>query len=203
MNEIKVPILISAKKLLSDAAHLNPGPWVNHSKYVALAAKNIAKKCNNIDEHIAYTAGLLHDIGRRYGVSHLQHIFDGYNFLSELGYPFLAQIALTHSFPIKEVSSYFGKMDCSKKDLIFLKKYLRDVKYYPYDKLIQLCDALAFPSGFCLLEKRMVDVFLRHGPTAFMREKWLKTFEIKDKFEKQMGVSIYKVLPGVIRSTFV
>lgn len=71
-----------------------------------------------------------------------------------------------------------------------------------YDELIQLCDALALPTGPCILEKRMIDVYLRHGPTKFMREKWLKTFAIKEKLEKQMGISIYSVLSGVKKTTF-
>lgn len=203
MSKIKVPSVRTAKKLLAEASRLNPGPWVKHSMFVALAAKNIAQRCDHLDPYIAYTVGLLHDIGRRFGVSHIKHIFDGYRYLSELGYPFVAQIALTHSFPIKEVKSYFGKMDCSRKDLIFLKSYLHKINYSQYDELIQLCDALALPSGLCLLEKRMIDVYLRHGPTDFMREKWLETFEIKKKFEKIVGISIYEVLPGVKKNTFV
>lgn len=197
-----IPSWQVARDLLHEAAWLNPGPWVAHSKNVALAAKSIAKKCENLDANTANTLGLLHDIGRRVGVSHIKHIFAGHYFLSELGYPFAAQIALTHSFPVKEVTSYFGKRDCSPKDLRFLRSYLRKIQYTPYDELIQLCDALALPTGLCILEKRMIDVFLRHGPTKFMREKWLKTFALKDKFEKLMGVSIYEVLPGVRKNTF-
>ena len=202
MDKLKVPTLNSAKEILLDASHLNPWPWIKHSEFVALAAKNIAKECDNIDENVAYIVGLLHDIGRRYGFSHIKHILDGYNFMCELGYPFSAQIALTHSFSIKNYREYFGTIDCSQEELFFLEKYLQKVEYTPYDELIQLCDALALPTGFCLLEKRMVDVFLRHGSTEFMQEKWLKTFEIKKKFEKLMGVEIYSILPGVIGNTF-
>lgn len=202
MRERDFPTLIVAKKLLLEASRLNPGPWVGHSKNVALAARSIASKCKRMDPDVAYTLGLLHDIGRRFGVSHIKHIFDGYRYLLALGYPFAARIALTHSFPVKETTSYFGKLDCSQKDLRFLQSYLRKIQYTQYDELIQLCDALALPTGLCILEKRMIDVYLRHGPTKFMREKWLKTFAIKKKFEKLMGVSIYDVLPGVKKATF-
>lgn len=202
MRENDFPTLSVANKLLREASHLNPGPWVGHSKNVALAARSIAKKCKNLDPDTAFILGLLHDIGRRFGVSHIKHIFDGYRYLIELGYPLSARIALTHSFPIKEPTSYFGKLDCSKKDLRFLRSYLKKIQYTPYDELIQLCDALALPTGHCILEKRMIDVYLRHGPTKFMREKWLKTFAIKEKFEKQIIGSIYDLLPRVKRNTF-
>lgn len=202
MNEFKTPTLDKANKLLREASNLNPGPWVGHSESVAQAAKNIAKECRDIDENTAYIIGLLHDIGRRFGFSHIRHLLDGYNFMLKLDYPFVAQIAITHSFPTKVLKSYFGKMDCSRKELDFLEKYLQETAYTPYDELIQLCDALALPSGFCLLEKRMVDVILRNGPSKYMQEKWLKTFEIKKKFEKLMGMTIYDVLPGTIENTF-
>jgi hypothetical protein len=197
-----IPSSAKAKQLLSEASKLNPGPWVKHSEFVALAAKNIAHECQDLNENTAYVLGLLHDIGRRYGFSHIKHILDGYNFLIDLGYPFAAQIALTHSFPNKNIKSCFGKVDCSAKELVFLREFLKEVKYTAYDELIQLCDALALPSGFSLLEKRMVDVFLRHGPCEFMQEKWLKTFEIKTKFEKKMAMNIYDLLPGVKENTF-
>ena len=31
------------------------------------------------------------------------------------------------------------------------------------DRLVQLCDALCLPAGFCLMEKRPVDVAVRYG----------------------------------------
>ena len=36
-----------AETELERAAALNPGPWVDHSRYVALACKNIASHCND------------------------------------------------------------------------------------------------------------------------------------------------------------
>ena len=52
---------------------------------------------------------------------------------------------------------------CSDEEYNFIKNYIETTEYDDYDKLIQLCDALALPSGYCLMEKRMVDVALRHG----------------------------------------
>ena len=42
----------------------------------------------------------------------------------------------------------------------FVQEFLAGSTYTSYDRLIQLCDALALPSGFCLVEKRLMDVAL-------------------------------------------
>ncbi len=80
--------------------------------------------------------------------------------------------------------------------------YLAAIEYAAYDRLIQLCDALALPNGFCLVEKRFVDVVLRYGPNAYVVPKWQATLAIKDEFESAIGSSIYNLLPGVVATTF-
>lgn len=85
---------------------------------------------------------------------------------------------------------------------LLLKEYLANIEFSPYDKLIQLCDALALPSGFCLLEKRMLDVVLRYGFNEFTLEKWKATFELQRYFEERIGTSIYNILPNVKETTF-
>jgi HD superfamily phosphodiesterase len=69
-----------AHAYLSEAGRMNPGPWVGHSRHVALAAENIAKQID-MDPELAYTMGLLHDIGRREGVFQLRNGMDGYKYL--------------------------------------------------------------------------------------------------------------------------
>jgi HD superfamily phosphodiesterase len=60
-----------AYELLNTAGTSNPGPWVEHSKNVAGAAERIAHELRRagaeIQPDIAYTSGLLHDIGRYIG----------------------------------------------------------------------------------------------------------------------------------------
>jgi len=199
---MNVPSIEEAKQLMSEAETLNPGPWVNHSIYTAEAARNIALCHREIDPEIAYILGYLHDIGRRYGVSHIRHIIDGYNFLSHMGYEDCARICLTHSFPLKNLDSYSGNKDCNDEEIGFIKEYIDAINYSVYDELIQLCDALTTTKGFCLLEKRLVDVALRYGVNELTVLKWKATFKIKEKFEDVMGRSIYELLPGVEETTF-
>ncbi len=199
---MNVPSMEEAKRLLSEAETFNPGPWVSHSIFTADAARNIASYHKEIDPEIAYILGYLHDIGRRYGVSHMRHIIDGYNFLSHRGYEDCARICLTHSFPLKNLGSYSGNKDCNDKEFNFIKEYIVRVNYSVYDELIQLCDALTTPKGFCLLEKRLVDVALRYGVNDLTVLKWKATFEIKGKFEAVIGRPIYNLLPGIEETTF-
>lgn len=65
-----------AIKELEIAGNMNPGPWTEHSLNVAKAAKLIADYCDDLDSEKAFVCGLLHDIGRRNGVSAVKHIID-------------------------------------------------------------------------------------------------------------------------------
>ena len=59
------PSVKEALEELEIARNLNPGPWVDHSKNVGIAARNITQKIPDMDSEKAYIFGLLHDIGRR------------------------------------------------------------------------------------------------------------------------------------------
>jgi len=198
----KVPTVKKAKLLLKEAEGLNPGPWIDHSLYTGKAASLIAELHPELDKNTALVLGMLHDIGRRFGVTSMRHSIDGYKFALDKGYDLLAQICITHSFPYKNINAILGKWDCSQSDLSFVENYLVNTEFDEYDKLIQLCDALALPNGFGLIEKRMVDVALRHGVNEYIISKWKATFEIQQHFEKVIGKSIYSLLPGVVENTF-
>ena len=52
MRERTVPLELNcntAEAALAWAGQQNPGNWIGHSRFVALACKNIAAKCNNMD----------------------------------------------------------------------------------------------------------------------------------------------------------
>ncbi|MCB2291304.1 hypothetical protein LGK97_16370 [Clostridium sp. CS001] len=118
------------------------------------------------------------------------------------GYEDAARIALTHSFILPEIKCYAGKVDCTESELTFIKKYLKETTYNDYDKLIQLCDALALPDGICLLEKRLIDVVMRYGINDFTLLKWKTQLGLRDYFSEKIGKSIYEVLDGVVETTF-
>jgi len=131
-----------------------------------------------------------------------RHVYDGYRYLSDLGYEPAARVALTHSFPCRNIGEVFGPLDCTAAEQSFIEDYLAAVEFDDYDRLIQLCDSLAMAEGYVLMEKRMVDVLMRYGPTPFVVPKWRAVFQIRDDFERAMGCSVYSLLPGVVENTF-
>ena len=190
-NIYKYPTLQVAESLLKEAETLNPGQWVKHSENVALAAKLIAEECG-MDTDKAYVLGLLHDIGRRFGVSYLAHVYDGYHYLLDLGYNEAARIALTHSFNLMVLEDYIGKFDIPIEKQDELRTLLSSTKIDDYDLLIQLCDAMALPDRIADLETRMNDVKSRYG--SYPQEKWDRNIELKDYFDKKCGTDIYEIL---------
>lgn len=191
-----------AEKALLYASQSNPGPWVDHSRYVARACENIAAHCPHLDVDDAYIYGLLHDIGRYAGITSERHLLDGYRYCKRFGWDKAAQICISHAFMIKDISSSIGIFDMSAEDRAFMEEFVLTAAYDDYDLLVQLCDALALPSGFCLLEKRFVDVAIRYGSHSVLVDRWKATLDIQAHFEQLIGCSIYKLLPGVVENTF-
>lgn len=187
---------------MQKAAQSNPGAWVDHSRYVAEACKNIAEHCKHLSAEKAYIYGLMHDIGRYAGVTSEKHLIDGYRYCMKQGWEKAAQICISHAFMIQDINTSIGEFDVSDDDYLFMKSFLENAIYDDYDRLVQLCDALALPTGFCLLEKRFVDVTIRYGFHPATIERWKKILEIKSSFEKCMELSIYEVLPGVVENSF-
>lgn len=191
-----------AEALLAESAVLNPGPWEAHSRNVALGAQLIASRHPQLDPERAYVVGLLHDIGRRFGVTGMRHVLDGYRFLMGLGYAGAARVCLTHSYPVHDDPHGASPWDGDEQEWQFVAGYLAGIQYDEYDLLIQLCDSLVLPDGFCLLEKRLVDVTMRYGCNSQTLNRWRAFMNIKAHFERIIDVSIYRLLPGVVETTF-
>lgn len=199
----RIPSVEQAHALLDEAAGRNPGPWVAHSRHVAEAARRIAARHPGLVSETAYVLGLLHDIGRREGVTGMRHVLDGYRYLAGLGFQDAARVCLTHSFAIKRLEAIFGVWDCTPEELRFIEETLARLEFDEYDRLILLCDSLAMAEGFVLMEKRMLDVALRYGGiNEQILDKWRATFRIKADFERAIGCPVYALLPGVVENTF-
>jgi hypothetical protein len=199
------PSVERAEELLREAEAMNPGPWGAHSRNVAAAARAIAERDDRLEPERAYVLGLLHDVGRRTGgpgVADVRHILDGYAFMRVLGFEESARICLTHSFPIKDVDAFASPWQCPAEEKRLAQEYLDGIEYTPYDRLIQLCDCLGQPSGFCLIEKRLVEVALRLGFNDLTLAKWRAYLELRREFDAAVGGSVYRLLPGVVDHTF-
>lgn len=212
---MRIPSREVSLELLADARRRNPTPWVDHALNVARAAEAIATRvsraegpggdvhdsgASSLDPETTFVLGVLHDIGRREGVTRMRHTLDGYRYLMSLGYDDAARICLTHSFPIEDVkhvktsAAGLTEWDCTPAEREFVNDYLAGIEYDDHDRLIQLCDALALPERVCTLEERFVDVVLRHGFTEYTVPRWRACLALRDHFEGRMGCSLNSVL---------
>lgn len=196
------PDMETAQHELEAGYKQNPGRWTDHCRYVGQACKHIAYACG-MDEKKAEVLGTLHDIGRRVGVVGIRHIFEGYKYAMEKGWDEVAKISMTHSFSEDAIVINPSMMDMTSEEHDFTMKYLASIKFDDYDRLAHLCDNIALHSGYVLMEKRMIDISMRHGVHDGTVARWKRLFALKDYFEKKMnGKTIYDVLPGVVENTF-
>lgn len=184
-----LPSREQAEALLAEAEKCNPGPWGNHSRVAAHCAERIAGECSDLDPDKAYILGLLHDIGRKFGVRHLGHVSDGYSYMMSLGYDEVAKICLTHSFHDQTTDGYIGNFDTSAEELKLIQDTLKAISLDEYDRLIQLCDSLAGAEGVLDIQERMSDVKRRYG--SYPQAKWDNNLKLKEHFEAKMGKDIY------------
>lgn len=182
-----------AERLLLEAECCNPGPWGNHCRITAKCAERIAAAAD-MDSEKAYIIGLLHDIGRKFGVKHLGHVYDGWRYMTELGYPDAARICLTHSFCRPTLDVYIGQFDITKERQQELQQRITELEFDDYDRLIQLCDCLAGSDGVMDMEARMADVKHRYG--FYRQDKWDTNLWLKAYFEDKTGMDVYDCVKG-------
>ena len=178
----------------------NPGTWIFRSINVAEVAARIAK-ATGLDEEKAYAMGMLYDIGRVKGNTGVRHTFDGYNFLKEKGYDEIAKVCITHAFITGDVTNTIGEYDMTNDEYDFIRRFLREINFDEYDKLIQLADSMALPDRIVLAETRLMDIYLRYGVDEKAFENTKGIYQIQLEIEEKLGHSIYKLFPE-IRETF-
>ena len=180
-----------ALEILSEAEKLNPGPWVEHSKNVARCAEAIANECEDLDGEKAYILGLLHDVGRRVGKGQLMHVYYGWRYMLELGYPDVAKVCLSHSYNTHDMKDDMAVCDISDEQYNELVNALKTCVYDEYDMLIQFCDSIAMAEGVVDICKRMSDIKRRYG--SYPQPKWDRNIELLEYFSKKVDGNIYDI----------
>ena len=180
-----------AERILEEAERMNPGPWADHSRYVALCAEAVAAACPGMDPGKAYVLGLLHDVGRRAGRGQMKHVYHGWKYLNELGYPDAAKVCLTHSYNTQRFEDDMGARDIPPEREEELKAALAACVYDDYDRLIQLCDSFAAAEGVVDILVRMTDVKTRYG--AYPQPKWDRNLELMEYFRAKTGKDLYSL----------
>lgn len=91
---------------------------------------------------------------------------------------------------VKDISSSIGVFDMPPEDKEFMDRFVKEAIYDDYDYLVQLCDALALPTGFCLLEKRFVDVAIRYGYIQQLLNAGKQCWESRSILKKRWALNL-------------
>ena len=98
-------------------------------------------------------------------------------------------IIILLSFNNGSLDDYIGNYDISAEKQQKLSALLAAAECDDYDRLIQLCDAIATADGIVAIEERMNGVKRRYG--FYPQRKWDKNIELKRYFEDKMNCCIY------------
>ena len=176
--------------------------WIIHSICVGDTASKIAKALN-LDDDYARTLGYIHDIGKRFGWnSHegvIPHAMNGYNYLKSLGYSDeYAGICIKHSFLNHDINCLANDRDytdTSDQNYNFIKEYISR-EYTIYEKIVNLCDLMC-TTKLQTLDKRMIDLLLRHGVYKNTHYHLIETFKLKQYFDDLLGYDLYDLFPEI------
>ena len=194
MNEtVRIPAREEAERMLEEGLKRNPGKWGDHCRNAAKSAEAIGSAAG-LDGDRCYVSGLLHDIGRQFGNMQLGHVYYGWKYMQELGYPAIARICLTHSFALQERRGYGGAFDLTEEQLDEMFTALAAIDYDDYDRLIQLCDNISGASGIMRLEERLQDIISRYP--NYPDDKRILTMKLIDYFNERTGSDIYELSCG-------
>ena len=188
-----IPSRMEAERMLEEGLNMNPGKWGDHCRNAAKAAEAIGRAAG-LDPDRSYGSGLLHDIGRRFGNMQLGHVYHGWKYMNELGYPEVARICLTHSFALQEKRGYGGAFDLTDEQIEEMFDALAQIEYDDYDRLIQLCDNISGASGIMRMEDRLADIISRYP--NYPEEKRVLTLQLIDYFNEKTGDDIYNLSCG-------
>lgn len=176
--------------------------WILHSICVGDAAGIIAKSLN-LDEDYAKTLGYIHDIGKRFGWNSYEgvipHAINGYNYLKSLGYgDKYAGICIKHSFLNNDINCLANDRDytdSTNKNYNFIKEYISS-EYSIYEKIINLCDLMC-TTKLQSLEKRLIDLLLRHGVYTNTHYHIKEAIKLKEYFDSLLGYNVYDLFPEI------
>ena len=179
----------------------NNNHWISHSICVGNAAGVIANALK-LDADYAKTLGYIHDIGKRFDHTNdgvFPHAIKGYEYIKELGYDEnYAGICIKHSFlnnDIDCISNDRDETDRNNPNYDFVRRYIKD-EYTIYEKIINLCDLMC-TSKILTVDKRMIDLLLRHGVYAKTHYHIKETLKLKDFFDDLLGYNLYELFPEI------
>ena len=188
-----------------DKGKTNSDRWIYHSICVGNTAGKIAEALSekgiDIDIDKTISLGYVHDIGKRFNESGgvFPHAINGYNYIKELGYDEeYAGICIKHSFlnnDIDCISNDRDETDKSNPNYNFFYYYIKN-EYSLEEKIINLCDLMCTTKTLTV-EKRMIDLLLRHGVFAKTHYHIVETIKLKEYFYNLLGYNLYDLFSEI------
>lgn len=174
--------------------------WIEHQLCVGNTAGKIAKALG-IDEDKAKALGYIHDIGKRYGIKEngaLIHGYKGYEYLKQLGYDEeYASICILHSYLNNDIDCLAAdRSDKNGLKYEFQKEYVKNHIYTDAEKIINLCDLMC-TSKVLSMEKRLIDLIIRHGSFETTQYHVKEAIKLKQYFDYKLGYNLYNLFPEI------
>lgn len=172
------------------------GEYIFHTEGVARAAQVIAAATDDMNPEKAYVLGLLHDYGKKYDERAINkfHGRSGYEELNKLGYPVVARICLTHTFPQRDFNDE-DYLSYPQEWLEWAHKELSGIIYDDYDRLIQLCDMFFEGMQMVDFESRFKGIVRRYNlPQRLLSVLMKNALRLRDYFEDKTRQDIYQLL---------
>lgn len=185
--------------LNKERGKLESDMWIEHQICVGNTAGKIAKALG-LDEDKEKTLGYIHDIGKRYGIKErgaLVHGYKGYEYLKKLGYDEeYAGICILHSYLNNDINCLADITDKNGLEYEFQKYYVENYKYTDEEKIINLCDLMC-TNKVLTMEKRLIDLLVRHGVFETTQYHIKEALKLKQYFDNKLGYNLYNLFPEI------
>ncbi len=170
--------------------------YIFHTKGIAACCQKIAVLTTDLDSDRTYISGLLHDYGKCF-LKNQKYFFHGqigYEKLTELGYPQIARICLTHTFYAPDFDfSHFTSYPYD--GLVWAKKQMQGMIFDDYDKIVQLCDMFFEGTAVVSIEKRFAGIQKRYDLNwNVLENSYHNAIKLKEYFSRKCGTDVYELL---------
>ncbi|ACV28320.1 Uncharacterised protein [Anaerococcus prevotii] len=168
--------------------------WIIKSWLCGKTAEKMAKDLG-LDPDIALASASLAQIGK--SSSGENNFLEGFKILRADSYFFPAKVAISQSFPLKDLELYKDIYDLDPKEEEFIRNFLYRYDYTDYDYLVQYL-YMIFDENFVGLEKGM-ELFLDESYPALFRERF---YELEEYFLPKLDGDIEAYLIRAKKSKF-
>ncbi|WP_306482958.1 hypothetical protein [Anaerococcus sp.] len=168
--------------------------WIIKSWLCGKTAEKMAKDLG-LDPDIALASASLAQIGKSSACKN--EFLEGFKILRADSYYFPAKVAISQSFPLKNLELYKDIYDLDPKEKEFLRNFLYSYEYTDYDYLVQYL-YMIFDENFVGLKKGM-DLFLDEYYPANFRERY---YELEEYFLPKLKKDLEDYIIRVKKSKF-